>query len=83
MKKKGKELKIPYYTNAAATRDGNLSYIITTCLYSQYIFSFKIIILFNKVVNADNSGINNSRGRGENKYINFFFLPLIIFLINL
>ena len=35
MRKKGKELKVPYYTSAAATCDANLPYMITTCLYSQ------------------------------------------------
>ena len=29
---RGKELKIPYYTSAAAARDGNLPYIKATCL---------------------------------------------------
>ena len=32
IKKRGKELKIPYYTSAAAARDGNLPYIKATCL---------------------------------------------------
>ena len=35
LKKRGKELKIPYYTSAAAVRDGNLPYIMAICLYSQ------------------------------------------------
>ena len=42
--KKGKELKVPYRASAAATRkgnlpqlttrDGNLPYVMATCLYS-------------------------------------------------
>jgi hypothetical protein len=34
-KERGKEFKVPYYANTAATCDGNLPYMITTCLYSQ------------------------------------------------
>ena len=29
---RGKELKIPHHTNAAAVRGGNLPYVGTTCL---------------------------------------------------
>ena len=46
IKERGKKLKVPYYTSAAAVRDGNLPYIkvtclnlpqiMATCLYSQY-----------------------------------------------
>ena len=32
-KERGKELKVPHYTNAAAACDGNMPYIIATCLY--------------------------------------------------
>ena len=35
-KERGEELKVLYYANAAAVRDGNLPYIIVTCLYSQH-----------------------------------------------
>ena len=31
-RERGKKLKIPYHTNAAAARDGNLLYIKATCL---------------------------------------------------
>ena len=33
--KKGKELKVSYHISAAATYNGNLPYIIATCLYFQ------------------------------------------------
>ena len=36
IEKRGKELKDSYYASAAAARDGNLSYIIAICLYSQH-----------------------------------------------
>ena len=35
-RRRGKELKVPHYASAAAVRDGNLPYIIATCLYSQH-----------------------------------------------
>ena len=31
---RGKELKVPYYANTAAVRDGNLPQIMAACLYS-------------------------------------------------
>ena len=31
-RERGKELKVPYYTSAAAACDGNLPYIKTACL---------------------------------------------------
>ena len=34
-RERGKELKVPHYTNAAAARDGNLPYIMAICPYSQ------------------------------------------------
>ena len=32
---KGEELKVPHHASAAATRDGNLPHIMTTCFCSQ------------------------------------------------
>ena len=32
LKKRGKELKVPYHASAAAACDGNLPYIKATCL---------------------------------------------------
>ena len=32
IKERGKELKVPHHTNAAAARDGNLPHVKATCL---------------------------------------------------
>ena len=32
IEEKGKELKVPHYTNTAAARDGNLPHVKATCL---------------------------------------------------
>ena len=34
-RERGKELKVPYYTSAAAVCDGNMPYIKATCLISR------------------------------------------------
>ena len=34
IKERGKELKVPHHTSAAAVYDGNLPYIIANSLYS-------------------------------------------------
>ena len=44
--KKGEEFKVLYYASAAAVCDGNLPYIIATCLYSQQLLYVITLFLF-------------------------------------
>ena len=49
-KERGEELKVPHYASAAAARDGNLPYTITTCLYSQQNYLINSILNFRNIL---------------------------------
>jgi len=39
--REGEELRAPRHASATATRDGNIPYIVTACLYSRQLLNLK------------------------------------------
>ena len=73
--KKGEELKVPYYTSAAVTRDSNLPHVTATC-YTQRQFASYCNAIYSSYTRSTLENIKDqypTTMQFENPYIRFSF----------